>query len=169
MDKLQWFKFTPSDWMIGKIQRCPEITQARFLRLCCLYWNKDCEISIDDAVIEIDQEHYDVLVSKKIISINDKNINISFLDEQYKKKKKQQSKERIEGSKYISKSEVRNIIFELYGKLCLRCGSLNNISIDHIVPVSVGGLNIIDNLQPLCKKCNSSKGKKTKDYRNGTR
>jgi hypothetical protein len=27
MDKLQWFKFTPSDYMMGKIQRCPEITQ----------------------------------------------------------------------------------------------------------------------------------------------
>lgn len=82
MDKLQWFKFTPSDWMMGKIQRCPEITQARFLRLCCLYWNKDCEISIEDAEIEIDKEHYDILVSRKIISVSETNINISFLDEQ---------------------------------------------------------------------------------------
>lgn len=82
MDKLQWFKFTPSDWMMGKIQRCPEITQARFLRLCCLYWNKDCEISIEDAEIEIDKEHFDILVSKKIISVSSTNINISFLDEQ---------------------------------------------------------------------------------------
>lgn len=82
MDKLQWFKFTPSDWMMGKIQRCPEITQARFLRLCCLYWNKNCEISIEDAEIEIDKEHYDILVSRKIISISETNINISFLDEQ---------------------------------------------------------------------------------------
>lgn len=83
MDKLQWFKFTPSDWMMGKIQRCPEVTQARFLRLCCLYWNKKCEISIDDAIIEIDKEHFDILKSKKIISVNDTHFNISFLDEQF--------------------------------------------------------------------------------------
>jgi hypothetical protein len=83
MDKLQWFKFTPSDWMMGKIQRCPEVTQARFLRLCCLYWNKECEISIDDAIIEIDKEHFDILKSKKIISVNDTHFNISFLDEQF--------------------------------------------------------------------------------------
>ena len=83
MEKLQWFKFTPSDWMMGKIQRCPEITQARFLRLCCLYWNKECELSKEDAIIEIDKEHFDCLESKKIISCIDNVINISFLDEQF--------------------------------------------------------------------------------------
>ena len=83
MDKLQWFKFTPSDWMMGKIQRCPEITQARFMRLCCLYWNKGCNLSIDDAIIEIDKEHFDTLTLKKIISKNDFHFNISFLDEQF--------------------------------------------------------------------------------------
>lgn len=83
MDKLQWFKFTPSDWFMGKIQRCSEITQARFLRLCCLYWNKECNLSIEDATIEIDKEHLDILISKKIISVNNTHLNISFLDEQF--------------------------------------------------------------------------------------
>lgn len=83
MDKLQWFKFTPSDWMMGKIQRCPEVTQARFLRLCCLYWNKECKLSIEDAIIEIDKEHFETLKNKKIISVNSTHFSISFLDEQY--------------------------------------------------------------------------------------
>jgi len=82
MDKLQWFKFCPTDWVMGKIQRCPEITQARFLKLCCLYWNKNCEISVEDAIIEIDKDHFDILVAKKIIFISDDQIYISFLDEQ---------------------------------------------------------------------------------------
>lgn len=82
MDKLQWFKFCPTDWVMGKIQKCPEITQARFLKLCCLYWNKECIISVDDAIIEIDKDHFDILVSKKIIFISDDLIHISFLDEQ---------------------------------------------------------------------------------------
>ena len=82
MDKLQWFKFCPTDWVMGKIQRCPEITQARFLKLCCLYWNKDCQISVEDAIIEIDKDHFDILVAKKIIFISDEQIYISFLDEQ---------------------------------------------------------------------------------------
>jgi len=82
MDKLQWFKFAPSDWMMGKIQRCPEVTQARFLRLSCLYWNKECNLSYEDAEIEIDQEHLDVLIKKKIIKVIDGFIFLDFLDEQ---------------------------------------------------------------------------------------
>ena len=83
MDKLQWFKFSPVDWIMGKIQRCPETTQARFVRLICLYWNKECVLSFDDAEIEIDKEHLDILISKKIISNTNGFINISFLDEQF--------------------------------------------------------------------------------------
>jgi hypothetical protein len=82
MEKLQWFKFSPSDYMMGKIQRCPEVTQARFVRLCCLYWNKECNLNIQDSVIEIDQEHFDILISKKIIKANEEHVFIDFLDEQ---------------------------------------------------------------------------------------
>ena len=82
MDKLQWFKFTPTDWIMGKIQRCPEITQARFMRLICLYWNKECVLSYEDAEIEIDKEHLDILISKKIIKNNNELLVIEFLNEQ---------------------------------------------------------------------------------------
>ena len=82
MDKLQWFKFTPTDWIMGKIQRCPEITQARFMRLICLYWNKECLLTYEDAEIEIDKEHLDLLISKKIIKLVDEFISIEFLNDQ---------------------------------------------------------------------------------------
>jgi hypothetical protein len=82
MDKLQWFKFTPTDWIMGKIQRCPEITQARFMRLICLYWNKECLLSYEDAEIEIDKEHLDILLLKKIIKIENDFLIIDFLNEQ---------------------------------------------------------------------------------------
>ena len=82
MDKLQWFKFSYADWRMGKIQKCPEVTQARFMNLCCLYWSKESNLSYEDAEIEIDKEHLDVLLSKKIIEQNDEFIIIKFLDEQ---------------------------------------------------------------------------------------
>jgi len=82
MDKLQWFKFMPTDWVMGKIQRCPEITQARFIRLICLYWNKECILNYCDAEIEIDKEHLDILIAKKIVKIENDFLIIDFLNEQ---------------------------------------------------------------------------------------
>jgi hypothetical protein len=67
---------------MGKIQRCPDETQGRYMRLVCLYWNKECVLSIEDAEIEIDSDHLDILTKKKIIKTEDEFIKISFLDEQ---------------------------------------------------------------------------------------
>lgn len=44
---------------------------------------------------------------------------------------------------------------------CVMCGSTDNISVDHIVPVSRGGRHAEGNLQPLCGLCNSSKSNRT--------
>ena len=48
--------------------------------------------------------------------------------------------------------------FESLGNKCQLCGSTERIEIDHILALSKGGTNHIDNLQPLCKPCNSGKG-----------
>ena len=49
---------------------------------------------------------------------------------------------------------------------CLACGESNvKLTVDHVVPLSKGGMNTIENLQPLCGSCNSSKHTKEIDYR----
>lgn len=52
-----------------------------------------------------------------------------------------------------------------YGNTCLCCAKQKPLTIDHVIPVSKGGANTIDNLQPLCMTCNLRKGTKSTDYR----
>jgi 5-methylcytosine-specific restriction endonuclease McrA len=58
-----------------------------------------------------------------------------------------------------------NAMIEKYGGHCLACGKITKLAADHVKPVSLGGLNIIDNIQPLCKSCNSKKKQDEIDYR----
>lgn len=43
---------------------------------------------------------------------------------------------------------------------CVDCGSVENLSVDHIMPVALGGSHRRENLQPMCRSCNSRKGAK---------
>jgi 5-methylcytosine-specific restriction endonuclease McrA len=52
-----------------------------------------------------------------------------------------------------------------YGNKCLACGSEGPLTVDHILPISSGGTSSIDNLQPLCKPCNTRKLNRYIDYR----
>lgn len=73
---------------------------------------------------------------------------------------------RVDAQKFIGEKKTRNYIFNKYGKICLRCGSLEKITIDHIIPIYLNGTNVLDNLQPLCSSCNLWKGIKIIDFRN---
>lgn len=48
-------------------------------------------------------------------------------------------------------------IYERDGRLCAACGATERLSIDHIIPISKGGSNDLENLRVLCLPCNSRK------------
>lgn len=56
-------------------------------------------------------------------------------------------------------------LLDKYKHLCLWCGSTSKLSADHVIPLSRNGHNSIDNIQPLCRSCNSKKGTKILDFR----
>ena len=52
----------------------------------------------------------------------------------------------------------RNTVFARDGHRCLKCGTTENLTLDHIVPKAMGGTNKIVNKQTLCVTCNIEKG-----------
>jgi hypothetical protein len=65
-------------------------------------------------------------------------------------------------------SKVRRMVFNTYGYQCMKCGATDFLAVDHIKPYSIyPELSLdFDNLQVLCRPCNSSKSnRKIVDYR----
>ena len=49
---------------------------------------------------------------------------------------------------------------EKFNNKCAICKKETKLTKDHIVPLSKGGNDFIENIQPLCKSCNSKKHNK---------
>jgi 5-methylcytosine-specific restriction endonuclease McrA len=68
---------------------------------------------------------------------------------------------RIEGAELVSKREgkarLRRGIFDAWGNGCAYCGAAAT-TLDHVLPLSRGGLTIRANLIPACRSCNLAKG-----------
>lgn len=55
-----------------------------------------------------------------------------------------------------------------HGNRCLGCGRSEpeiRLTMDHVIPISKGGIHTIENIQPLCGSCNSKKGTRSIDFR----
>jgi hypothetical protein len=66
---------------------------------------------------------------------------------------------RIPGNGWDSEDE--KLLIEEYGHRCAYCGKITpKITIDHVIPLTRGGLHEIENAVPACQSCNSSKNNK---------
>ena len=59
----------------------------------------------------------------------------------------------------------KNQIKERDGNKCVVCNSREQLTVDHIVPLSAGGTNERSNLRTLCKGCNFMKANKPPRYK----
>ena len=70
-------------------------------------------------------------------------------------KKKRWERMKAAGGEISQK--VRAFVYARDGFRCLYCETSDDLSIDHIFPVCLGGTNALTNLQTLCRPCNSRK------------
>ena len=95
-----------------------------------------------------------------VMDIDNLNRFVQFLSEKIKFNKS------VAGQRALMTSKLRQHIKERDGFACKQCGvSIQKepnllLEIDHIIPVSKGGLTTEDNLQTLCWRCNRKKGAK---------
>jgi hypothetical protein len=105
----------------------------------------------------------------KRLEVAVKNMNyatetISTLDSLYANHLWETYDERRKRANYaISKQEIRQMVFGRDGFKCRNCNSRKHLSVDHITPVVLGGSDDLNNLQTLCKSCNSKKGSTTEN------
>lgn len=78
---LQWFKFSPLDWMTGRIRKESAKVQIAFLELMCQYWKNDCKMTKDQAELEIGAM-LQPLLKNQLVKVSGDLIKIQFLDEQ---------------------------------------------------------------------------------------
>lgn len=55
-------------------------------------------------------------------------------------------------------TRIRRAVMERDGRRCKECASPDDLSLDHIIPFSLGGPDTEENLRVLCRPCNSRKG-----------
>ena len=63
-------------------------------------------------------------------------------------------------------SNLKKMVFAKTDGRCWYCGARfeKERCMDHVIPRSLGGGDVIDNLVPCCRSCNSTKGPRSVEY-----
>lgn len=63
--------------------------------------------------------------------------------------------------KLMANKPSRQMIYKRDDHMCQYCGSIKNLTIDHVMPRSRGGKDTWENMVVACMHCNTHKGDKT--------
>jgi uncharacterized phage protein (TIGR02220 family) len=119
--ELPYFKFEPQEWESGLIQMCSNDSKALFIQLCCTYWTRLGSLPYAFALHKHcngNESALQELNSNDVISIENGNIIIKFLDDQLKEfnnvseKRKQAANKRWNNASALQVDSKSNAIRE---------------------------------------------------------
>lgn len=80
MAEYSWFKFDPGKWLIGTVQDLSPEGQGAFINFLCIYWTKDCKVTVTTAKVR-SRGFYDEFLEKGLIKVKENgDVSISWLD-----------------------------------------------------------------------------------------
>lgn len=59
---------------------------------------------------------------------------------------------------HTRRGNLRGELHRRDGFQCRYCGATESLEVDHVIPLSMGGANTLQNLVVACRSCNASKG-----------
>jgi hypothetical protein len=80
--ELPFFKFDPTEWIMGKISYQPLEIQGAFIQCCSYFWKKSGVLKIDEIDWRIGKKNLEVLIENDFLSDKDGFLSIEFLEEQ---------------------------------------------------------------------------------------
>ena len=101
--ELPYFKFEPAEWMFGRIQKRSCEVRANFIDLCCKYWHKLGQITINEAELDYGKDIIHELLEFQIIESDGDQIKIKFLDNQFEEISQFSDTQRNKGIKSAEK------------------------------------------------------------------
>src|SRR5688572_7859317 len=79
-----YFKFELAEYLAGSIQFCSMAAQGLFTTIQCLYWQRNCELTIEQINNRFRMpDLVDELLKQKIIKVKDGKILIQWLKSQF--------------------------------------------------------------------------------------
>tara|TARA_B100002019_G_C21158433_1_gene541975 strand:- start:212 stop:643 length:432 start_codon:yes stop_codon:yes gene_type:complete len=86
MKELPYFKFYPNQWITGSISFMDLDVQGAFIKVCCYYWSKECNVTRKQIKTLIPKQ-WSTLLNAELFKIDNETISIKWLDEQYEERK----------------------------------------------------------------------------------
>jgi hypothetical protein len=161
--------FYPERWLVGTAA-ISDAEQLSYLRLLCHQWTMD-GLPIDTVILKRigGKGVTDSLLEKfPITEGKRRNPELEENRERFRKAPParftvrrdltEYQRRRRAANAFVRRREVRSAVYSRFGMRCVRGLSSFDICLDHVCPVAAGGPDDVNNLQPLCRRCNSAKG-----------